>query len=132
MSPDRAVVVAARVSRRLAAGARSASRSSPYGRAGGPRPTRPATIGGRTARNPGDRGGSRSGSWLRPYGPSGCPSWRRPSAARLRARLDTRGFELRNLRLLEPTGQLPVLPRVSPALETRLENYKSSSSVSNG
>jgi hypothetical protein len=85
--PVRAADAAARVSRHLASDGHSATRSWPCEHAVDPSTARPETIGGRTARKPGDRGGSRSGSWLRPDGPSGCPSWRRPSAARLRARV---------------------------------------------
>jgi hypothetical protein len=94
-----------RVSRHLASDGHSATRSWPCGHAVDPSTARPETIGGRTARKPGDRGGSRSGSWLRRDDPSGCPSWRRPSAARLRARLDTREFELGNLQLLVPPAR---------------------------
>src|SRR6266566_3146358 len=116
MAPARAVGAAERVSRHLASDGHSATRSWPCGHAVDPSTARPETIGGRTARKPGDRGGSRSGSWLRPDGPSGCPSWRRPSAARLRARLDTREFELGNLQLLVP----PARPSVLAPLELRM------------
>jgi hypothetical protein len=61
---------------------------------------------------------------LRPDGPSGCPSWRRPSAARLRARLDTREFELGNLQLLVPPARPSVFPRYFPCAEGRLTNYQ--------
>jgi hypothetical protein len=66
----------------------------------------------------------RSGSWLRPDGPSGFPSGWRPSAARLRARLDTREFELGNLQLLVPPARPSVLPRYFPCAGGRLTNYR--------
>src|SRR4029077_3748558 len=87
MAPAHAVGAAERVSRHLASDGHSATRSWPCGHVVDPSTVRPETIGGRTARKPGDRGGSRSRSWLRRDGPSGCPSWRPPSAARLRARV---------------------------------------------
>src|SRR6266478_8880753 len=65
MAPVLAVGVAGRGFRRLEADARSASHSWPYGRAGGPCSTRPATIGDRRARRPANRADSRSGSWWR-------------------------------------------------------------------
>src|SRR6266566_5423542 len=124
MAPARVAGAAERGSRHLASDGHSATRSWPCGHAVDPSTARPETIEGRTARKPGDCGGSRSGSWLRPDGPSGCPSWRRPSAARLRARLDTREFELGNLRCLVPAGRLSVLPRFSPSVGLRLGNYQ--------
>ena len=123
MAPAHAVGAAERVSRHLASDGHSATRSRPCGHAVDPSTARPETIGGRTARKPGDRGGSRSGSWLRPDGPSGFPSGRQTSAARLRARLDTREFELGNLQLLVPTGRPSVFPRYFPCAEGRLTNY---------
>src|SRR5262249_32886770 len=120
-APARAVGAAERVSRHLASDGHSANRSWPCGHAVDPSTAQPEPIGGRTARKPGDRGGSRSGSWLRPDGPSGCPSWRRPSAARLRARLDTREFELGNF---VGAARPPVrFPRYFPC--ERLTNYVS-------
>jgi hypothetical protein len=101
----------ARVSPHLASDKHSATRFWPCGHAVDPSTARPETIGGRTARKSEDRGDSRSGSWLRPDGPSGRPVWRRPSAARLRARLDTHEFELGNLQLLVPTARPSVFPR---------------------
>src|SRR6266702_4287186 len=116
MAPAHAIGAAERVSRHPAWGGHSASRFWRGGRVADPWTAQLATTSGRTARKPGDRGGSRSGSWLRPDGPSGCPSWRRPSAARLRARLDTREFELGNLQLLVP----PARPSVFPPIELRM------------
>src|SRR5215831_18611334 len=124
MPPVRAVGVAARVSRHPASDGHSASRSSPCGRVAGRWPARPATIADRTTRTPASRGGSRSGSWLRPDGRSGWTSWRRPSAARLRARLDTREFELGNLQLLVPTGRPCGFPQYFARVLTQLENYE--------
>ena len=92
-------------------GRHSASRSSPCARVAGRWPAQPETIGGRTARKPGDRGGTRSGSWLRPDGRSGWTSWRPPSSARSRPSSGTRGCELRNLQWLVPTGGPCVFPR---------------------
>src|SRR5262249_28609084 len=108
----------------LASDEHSASRFWPCGHAVDPSTSRPETIGGRTARKRGDHVGSRSGSWLRPDGPSGCPSWRLPSAARLRAQLNTHEFELANLQLLAPTGRPSVFPRYFPCPEGQLRNYQ--------
>src|SRR5262245_44007199 len=130
MAPARAVGAAERVSRHLASDGHSATRSWPCGHAVDPSTARPETIGGRTARKPGDRGGSRSGSWLRPDGRSGWTSWRPPSSARSRPSSGTRGCELRNLQWLVPTGRLCVFPRYFARVPTgELSSFSSLVSI---
>jgi hypothetical protein len=119
MAPAHAVGAAERVSRHLASDGHSATRSWPCGHALDPSTARPETIGGRTARKPGDRGDH----GCAPMAPAIALPGGSHEALDLAARLDTREFELGNLQLLVPAGRLSVFPRYFPCAEGRLTNY---------